>query len=93
MVLAALLAWQLFSTSFADMASSLVTNAAVISKIYFPRIIVPLGVLAVALVDFAISGVIYVGLAIWYGFYPDWRIVSLPLFIALGVLAIWVPDC
>jgi lipopolysaccharide transport system permease protein len=91
MVLAALLPWQLFSTAFSDMASSLVTNAAVISKIYFPRIIVPLSVLAVALVDFAVSGLIYVGLAIWYGFYPDWRIVTLPLFIALGILAILGP--
>jgi lipopolysaccharide transport system permease protein len=91
LVFAALLPWLLFSTAFAEMGNSLVANAGVISKIYFPRIIIPLSVIAVALVDFALSALIYVGLMLWYAFYPDWRVITLPLFMALGILAILGP--
>jgi lipopolysaccharide transport system permease protein len=91
LVFAALLPWQLFSGAFADMGASLVTNAGVVSKIYFPRIIIPLSVIAVALLDFALGALIYIGLMLWYGVYPDWRVTTLPLFMALGILAILGP--
>lgn len=91
MVLAALLPWQLFSTAFADMATSLVTNSNMISKVYFPRMIVPLSVIAVGLMDFAVSAAILAILMAWYGYAPDWRIALLPVFLVLGVLAVLGP--
>lgn len=91
MVLAALLPWQLFATAFADMATSLVSNANMISKVYFPRMIVPLSVVAVGLMDFAVAAAILAALMAWYGYLPDWRIVALPAFMLLGVLAVVGP--
>lgn len=91
MVLVALLPWQLFSTAFGEMATSLVTNSSMVSKVYFPRMIVPLGVIAVGFVDFLMASGILVALMLWYGYLPDWRVVTLPLFIMLGVLAVMGP--
>ena len=91
MVFAGLLPWQLFSTAFSDMGGSLVTNAAVISKVYFPRLIVPIGVIVVGLVDFLIASLIMVGLMFWFGYSPDWRILTLPFFILLGIVAVIGP--
>ena len=91
MVFAGILPWQLFSTAFADMGNSLIVNAGVISKIYFPRLMVPVGVLVVALVDFLVASLILAGLMMWYGYMPDWRIITLPLFIILGLFAVIGP--
>lgn len=89
MVFGGVLAWQFFSTAFADAANSVVGNANMISKVYFPRIIVPLSALFVGLVDFAITMVIFAALAIWYGYIPDWRIVFLPVFVGLLFLFVF----
>lgn len=84
LVFAALLPWQFFANAFTDAGASLINNASMISKVYFPRLVVPISAVIVSFVDFLISGVILVGLMIWYGFSPDWRIFTLPLFIILA---------
>jgi lipopolysaccharide transport system permease protein len=85
LVLAAVLPWQFFASALTDCSNSLVAGAALISKIHFPRMIVPGSAVIVNLVDFLISGAVLVILLLWYGFLPDWRILTLPFF---GVLAV-----
>ena len=87
LVFAALLPWQFFANAFTDAGASLISNASMISKVYFPRLVVPTSAVIVSFVDFLISGVILVGLMIWYGFAPDWRILTLPLFILVAFAA------
>jgi len=87
MVFAGLLPWQFFSTSLAESSNSLIDNSNLISKIYFPRLIVPTASVVVSFADFLISFIILLGLMIWYQFLPGWQIFALPLFIALGFLA------
>jgi lipopolysaccharide transport system permease protein len=93
--LAGLLPWQLFSTAFSGAGSSLVGNANLISKIYFPRLIVPLSALAVALVDLAIIMGLAGPIAVVLGVMPTWRLALLPAFvfatllIALGA-GLWI---
>ena len=87
LVFAALLPWQFFSNAFTEAGNSLISNANMISKVYFPRLVVPASAVIVSFVDFLISGVILVGLMFWYGFAPDWRIFTLPLFILIAFAA------
>lgn len=87
MVMAGMLPWFLFSAILSDASNSLVLNANLIGKVYFPRLIVPAATILVALVDFAVTFVILLALMAWYGAWPDWRIILLPLFICLGVIA------
>jgi len=87
LVFAALLPWQFFSNAFSEAGNSLISNANMISKVYFPRLVVPASAVIVGLVDFLISGVLLAGLMLWYGVAPDWRIVTLPLFLAVAVVA------
>ena len=87
MVFAGLLSWTLFSTIMAEGSNSLVSNAHLIGKVYFPRIIVPACSAVVALVELAINLALLVALMAWYGFAPSWRIVLLPAFVAMAVLA------
>ena len=84
LVFAALLPWQFFANAFTEAGNSLISNANMISKVYFPRFIVPASAVIVSFVDFLISGIILIGLMLWYGFATDWRIVTLPLFIAIA---------
>jgi len=86
LVFAAMLPWQLFSNALQESSNSLIGNSALISKIYFPRLIVPASSVAVSLVDFLISFGILVGLMVWYGFVPGWRVLFLPFFILLVLL-------
>ncbi len=79
LVFAALLPWQFFSTSLAEASTSLIGNANLISKVYFPRLIVPAGAVITSLVDFLISMVILLGLMVWYRFAPGWQFLTLPL--------------
>lgn len=81
LVFAALLPWQFFASAFTGAGESLISNASMISKVYFPRLVVPASAVIVSFVDFLISGIILVGLMIWYGYAPDWRLLTLPLFI------------
>jgi len=87
LVFAAMLPWQFFANSLAECSNSLIGNANLISKVYFPRLIVPTSAVVVSFVDFMISGIILLGLMAWYDFVPSWRIVTLPLFIAIAFAA------
>jgi lipopolysaccharide transport system permease protein len=87
LVLAGLLPWQLFSAAFSNASGSLVANTHLISKVYFPRLIVPLSSVAVALIDFAIVLVLLAILCAWWQFVPDWRLLLLPAFIVLTLVA------
>mgnify|MGYP000896182542 FL=1 len=86
LVYAALLPWQFFANTLSDSSNSLIDNQNLLTKVYFPRIIVPASSVIVALVDFGISLVILGGLMLWYGFMPDWRIILLPLFLFQALL-------
>ena len=87
LIFAALLPWQFFSGAFSGAGESLVSNAGMISKVYFPRMVVPASAVVVSFVDFLISGVILVGLMIWYGFAPNLNMLALPLFIFVAFAA------
>jgi lipopolysaccharide transport system permease protein len=84
LVFAALLPWQFFSSAFSGAGDSLISNAGMISKVYFPRLVIPASTVIVSFVDFLISGAILVGLMIWYGFAPSLRIFTLPIFIMVA---------
>lgn len=87
MVFAAMLPWQLFATSLSEGSNSLITNANLISKVYFPRLIVPASAVIVSFVDFAISLGLLASLMIWYQVWPGIYLLSLPLFTVLALLA------
>ena len=87
LVFSAMLPWQFFANSLSEASNSLITNANLISKVYFPRLVVPTSAVVVSFVDFLISGMILLGLMAWYDFVPSWRIVLLPAFIAIAFLA------
>lgn len=87
LVFSAMLPWQFFSNALSECSNSLISNANLISKVYFPRLIVPMSSVVVSFVDFMISGMILLGLMARYNFVPDWRILSLPLFIAIAFAA------
>jgi len=80
MVFAAMLPWQFFSSALSEASGSLINDANLISKIYFPRLIIPSSSVIVSFMDFLISAVILAGLMLWYGFMPGWRMITLPLF-------------
>ena len=84
LVFAAILPWQFFSNAFTEAGNSLINNANMLSKVYFPRLVMPTSAVIVSFLDFLISGAILVGLMFWYGFFPDWRILTLPLFIFIA---------
>jgi lipopolysaccharide transport system permease protein len=86
LVLAGLLPWQLFSAAFSNASGSLVANTHLIAKVYFPRLIVPLSSVAVALIDFAVVLVLLVAMCAWWQFMPDWRVLLLPFFVVLTLL-------
>ncbi|NJN49075.1 MAG: ABC transporter permease [Alkalinema sp. RL_2_19] len=87
LVFAAMLPWQFFANSLSECSNSLITNANLLSKVYFPRLVLPTSAIIVSLIDFMISGVILVGLMLWYHFMPSWRILTLPLFILIAFAA------
>jgi lipopolysaccharide transport system permease protein len=84
MVFAGMLPWSFFSTGLTDASNSLVNSAHLISKVYFPRLIVPLATVVVAFADFLINFVVLLALLAWYGFVPGWQFVLLPAFIILA---------
>ncbi|MBD2578998.1 ABC transporter permease [Oscillatoria sp. FACHB-1406] len=87
LVFSALLPWQFFSNSLSACSNSLLSNANLISKVYFPRLIVPASAVVVSFVDFLVSGIILLGLMARYNFLPTWQIIFLPAFIAIAALA------
>jgi lipopolysaccharide transport system permease protein len=87
MVFAGILPWTFFSSSVSEASNSLINNERLITKVYFPRLIIPLATIVVAFVDFLISFCILLALMAWYRFLPDWRMVVMPAFVLLAFLA------
>lgn len=87
LVLAAMLPWQFFASALTEASASVVGNANMVSKIYFPRLIVPASAIIVALADFLISLVLLAVLMIAYGTLPTWRLLTLPIFTGVAMLA------
>ena len=87
LVFSAVLPWQFFANALSETSNSLIGNANLISKIYFPRLIIPASSVITSFVEFLISGIILVALIIWYQFVPGWRVVTLPVFVAIAFAA------
>jgi len=85
MVFAGMLPWFLFSTILGEASNSLVANSSLVGKVYFPRIIIPVSSALVAVVDFAINLVLMLGMMIWYGYFPDWRVIFVPPLVVLAL--------
>jgi len=87
MVFAAMLPWSLFSTALGEASNSLIGNDRLITKVYFPRLIIPAATVVSAFVDFLISFIMLLGLMGYYRFSPGWNVLLLPLFLLLALLA------
>jgi lipopolysaccharide transport system permease protein len=87
MVFCGMLPWQFFSNAFSESGNSLVGNSSLISKVYFPRLVIPASSVITSLVDFLISALFLVVLMVWYQFVPPATIAFLPLFILLAFAA------
>jgi len=87
MVFSAMLPWSLFSNALSESSNSLISNANLIGKIYFPRLIIPAATLVTAFIDFLISFIILIGMMIYYQFAPSLHILLLPFFIILALVA------
>ncbi len=86
MFCAALLPWQFFAGALNNSGQSVVSNNNLISKVYFPRLIIPCASMVVCIVDFLIASLLFFGLVVWFQFWPDWRIVTLPFFLLVAFL-------
>jgi lipopolysaccharide transport system permease protein len=82
-----MLPWQFFANALTEGSQSLIMNTNLISKVYFPRLIIPAGALITSLVDFLISAALLVVLMAWFHFMPDWRLLTLPLFTLMAFFA------
>jgi lipopolysaccharide transport system permease protein len=87
MVYAALLPWSFFSNALSESSNSLIGNANLISKVYFPRLIIPVATMVTACIDFLVSFIILIGIMVFYHFIPNWHILLLPFFIILAFLS------
>jgi lipopolysaccharide transport system permease protein len=87
MVFAGMLPWMFFSSALTSASQSLVGNANLISKVYFPRVIIPASSIVTSFVDFLISFLLLVAMMAWYRFAPSWNLLALPVFVALTFLA------
>ena len=85
-VFTALLPWQMFSRALTDASTSLVVNERLITKVYFPRLLVPASAVLASLVDFTIALVLLVGMMFYYGIVPTGAVWTLPLFILLALM-------
>ena len=84
MVFAGMLPWTFFATGLSEASSSLISNANLITKVYFPRIIMPTASVVVAFVDFLVSFAILACMMVWYHFLPGWQLGLLPVFVLFG---------
>lgn len=87
LVYVAMLPWQFFANSLTECSNSLIENANLLSKVYFPRMLVPASSVVVSFVDFLISLVILSGLMVWYQVMPTWKLLVIPFFFILGLLS------
>jgi len=86
LVFTALLPWQFFSNALSEASNSLISNQSMISKIYFPRIIIPSSTIIVSLIDFGISFILLAITMAIYRFVPSWKMVFIPLFLLLAII-------
>ncbi len=84
LVFTAMLPWQFFANALSESSNSLIDNTNLISKVYFPRLVIPTSSVIVSFVDFLLSGIILFGLMAWYDFWPTWRVLVLPLLIFMA---------
>ncbi len=87
LVYAGLLPWQFFASALSSASNSLIGNANLISKVYFPRLIVPTAAVVTSFIDFLISFGILVLVMLWYQFWPGWQLLTLPFFVLMAFLA------
>src|SRR5688572_1743576 len=87
LVLSGLLPWQFFAAGLADAANSVIENEKIVSKIYFPRLVIPVSALAVCAVDFGIALLILAGILAFYRFAPDWHLLALPVVLVFAIFA------
>ena len=86
LVYAAMIPWHFFSNTLSESGNSLIANTNLISKVYFPRIIIPTTPMVVSLIDGAISFLIFIALMVWYACYPNWKIIVLPFLVLIAAL-------
>lgn len=84
---AALLPWQLFASALTTASNSVVGNSSLVTKVYFPRLAIPIAAVIATLPDFALSMVMFIGLMLWFGVLPALAVLTLPLFVLLVLLA------
>lgn len=84
-VFAAMLPWQFFANSLTESSNSLIENSNMVSKVYFPRLIIPMSSVFVNLVDLIVSFVVLILLMFWYGYLPSARFFALPVFLVLAI--------
>jgi len=87
LVMAGMLPWQLFANALSESSNSLITNSSLITKVYFPRLIIPVSTVLAGLVDFLINIALLLLMMLCYGVFPSWRILTVPLFVGLAVAA------
>jgi lipopolysaccharide transport system permease protein len=81
----ALLPWQLFAYALTESSNSVVANERLITKVYFPRLVVPLASILAGFVDFVIAFTLVIGMMLWYEVRPTWAILTLPFFVILAM--------
>lgn len=82
----ALLPWQYFSSAVTQSSNSLVANSRMLTKIYFPRLVIPLAAVLPPILDFAIAFVVLLGMMVFYGIAPTWKVIWLPFFLLLAIM-------
>ncbi len=87
LVFCGLLPWQLFSQALSGASNSLVAQGNIITKVYFPRLIVPTSSAVTSVIDFLVALVLLAGIMMWEGVAPTWRITALPLFLVMTFAA------
>ena len=88
LVFAAMLPWNFCANALSESSGSLIGNANLLTKVYFPRIIIPVSSIIVSLIDFVLSLIIMACIMMWYGYLPDWRIITVPIFLMLSFLPV-----
>ena len=87
LVFSAMLPWQFFSSSLSESANSLIANSNMLTKVYFPRLVMPTSAVIVSLIDFFVSFLILALLMLWYHFVPSWQLIALPVFLLIAIIA------
>lgn len=85
-IYSALLPWNLFASSLTNVSSSTVANSNLITKIYFPRLIIPISGILAPLADFFFAFIILSGMMLWYGFIPSWNLIFFPFFLLFALI-------